>query len=91
MPLRVLSPKYGEATGALARLGQPHHCDSSLRTARVGSAEVFMRPYIGLALVLVLGLTIALSQTPATKIVHQDEFFVVGIEAHTSGEKEMSG
>ena len=49
-----------------------------------------MRPYIGLALVLVLGLT-AFSQNPATKIVHQDEFFVVGIEAHTSGEKEMSG
>jgi predicted transcriptional regulator YdeE len=37
-------------------------------------------------------LTIAvLAQTGATKIVHQDEFSVVGIEVQTTGDNEMSG
>jgi len=32
-----------------------------------------------------------LAQTAATRIVHQDEFSVVGIEARTTGENEISG
>jgi len=42
-----------------------------------------------LALALILA-SVAVSQTAAPKVVHQDEFFIVGIEARTSGEKEMS-
>ncbi len=40
------------------------------------------------ALILSIAL---LAQTSPPKIVHQDEFFVVGIEARTSGERELAG
>jgi predicted transcriptional regulator YdeE len=33
----------------------------------------------------------SLAQSPTTKVVHQDEFSIVGIEVRTSGEREMSG
>src|SRR5215471_5494929 len=36
-------------------------------------------------------IALALAQSPVTKIVHRDEFAVIGIEAHTSGEQEMYG
>jgi predicted transcriptional regulator YdeE len=39
---------------------------------------------------LALIVTVA-AQTPAPKVVHLDEFSIVGIEMRTSGENEMSG
>jgi predicted transcriptional regulator YdeE len=42
------------------------------------------------AFALLLSAAVATSQTKAPKPVHQDEFFVVGIEARTIGEREVS-
>ncbi|HXX99953.1 MAG TPA: GyrI-like domain-containing protein [Candidatus Limnocylindrales bacterium] len=48
-----------------------------------------------LGLALLANLATAQTKTPAPaakpKMVHQDEFYIVGIEARTSAEKEMSG
>lgn len=44
----------------------------------------------GVSVVFLLAMA-SLAQTGATKIVHQDQFFVVGIETRTSGDSEMSG
>jgi len=50
-----------------------------------------MRPdYVVLYLLLLVGIAL-LAQTSAPKLVHQDEFFVVGIEVRTTGERELSG
>jgi len=47
-----------------------------------------------LALVSLPGLTLAQNKpsadTPKTKVIHQDEFFIVGIEARTTAAREMS-
>jgi len=40
---------------------------------------------------VILASAVVMSQTNPVKVVHQDEFFVVGIEARTTGEKELSG
>lgn len=45
--------------------------------------------FIACTLALMLIVTAA-AQSPTTRIVHQDEFSIIGIEGRTSGEKEMS-
>ncbi len=46
--------------------------------------------WLMLLVVLLLGIAL-LPQSSAPKIVHQEEFSVVGVEARTSGERELSG
>ena len=46
--------------------------------------------FIGLTSALVLNAAVV-AQTSVPKVVHQDEFSIVGIEMRTSGENEMSG
>jgi predicted transcriptional regulator YdeE len=54
----------------------------------------FRKPFLLLALVSLPGIAFAQSKPPADapkpKVVHQDEFFVVGIEARTTAAREMS-
>jgi predicted transcriptional regulator YdeE len=61
-----------------------------LLNRRIGE---FMRPTSPRFILFALLIAVAavLAQTDAPKIVHVDEFSVIGIEAHTSGEQELSG
>jgi predicted transcriptional regulator YdeE len=49
-----------------------------------------MRLILSAALAVFAVLAIAMAQSSQPKTVHQDEFYVVGIQARTSAEKEMS-
>ncbi len=48
------------------------------------------RSYVFFFLALILSAAMILAQPAAPKVVHQDEFSIVGIGARTSGEREMS-